>query len=81
MALIEGYWFRRLGTLCMSEDLNHLRRAIDNLDNEILQALAKRMRLSDRVITAKNGAVACRPGREAAVVRQLVINSWANCHD
>ena len=65
----------------MSEDLNQLRSAIDNLDNEILQALAKRMRLSDQVITAKNGAVAFRPGREAALVRQLVINSKANGHD
>ena len=75
MALIEGYWFRRLGTLGMSEDLNQLRSAIDNLDNEILQVLAKRMKLSDQVIAAKNGAVAFRPGREAALVRQLVINS------
>ena len=65
----------------MSKDLNQLRSAIDNLDNEILQALAKRMRLSDQVITAKNGAVAFRPGREAALVRQLVINSKANGHD
>ena len=65
----------------MSEDLNQLRSAIDNLDNEILQALAKRMRLSDQVITAKNGAVAFRPGREAALVRQLVINSKADGHD
>ena len=81
MALIEGYWFRRLGTLGMSEDLNQLRSAIDNLDNEILQALAKRMKLSDQVIAAKNGAVAFRPGREAALVRQLVINSKANGHD
>jgi hypothetical protein len=39
------------------------------------------MRLSDQVITAKNGAVAFRPGREAALVRQLVINSKANGHD
>ena len=81
MALIEGYWFRRLGTLGMSEDLNQLRSAIDNLDNEILQALAKRMKLSDQVIAAKNGAVAFRPGREAALVRQLVNNSRATGHD
>ena len=81
MALIEGYWFRRLGTLGMSEDLNQLRNAIDNLDNEILQALAKRMKLSDQVIAAKNGAVAFRPGREATLVRQLVINSKADGHD
>ena len=81
MVFIEGYWFRRLGTLGMSEDLNQLRNAIDNLDNEILQALAKRMKLSDQVIAAKNGAAAFRPGREAFLVRQLVINSKANGHD
>ena len=81
MALIEGNWFRRLGRLGMSEDLNQLRNAIDNLDNEILQALAKRMKLSDQVIAAKNGAAAFRPGREAALVRQLVINSKANGQD
>ena len=39
----------------MSEDLNQLRDSIDYLDNEILQALAKRMKLADRVIAAKNG--------------------------
>ena len=81
MALGKDDWFRRLGTLGMSEDLNQLRNAIDNLDNEILQALAKRMKLSDQVIAAKNGAVAFRPGREAALVRQLVINSKADGHD
>jgi chorismate mutase / prephenate dehydratase len=81
MALIEGYWSRRLGTLGMSEDLNQLRSAIDNLDNEILQALAKRMKLSDQVTAAKKGTAAFRPGREAALVRQLVINSKANGQD
>ena len=81
MALIEGYWFRRLGKRGMAEDLNQLRSAIDNLDNEILQALAKRMKLSDRVIAAKNGTTAFRPGRAAALVRQLVINSKANGQD
>ena len=81
MALIEGYWFRRLGKLGMTKDLNQLRSAIDNLDNEILQALAKRMKLSDQVIAAKNGTAAFRPGREAALLRQLVINSKANGQD
>ena len=56
----------------MIEDLSHLRKSIDFLDNEILKALAKRMKLSDRVIAAKNGVAAFRPGREAALVRQLV---------
>jgi len=56
----------------MIEDLRHLRKSIDFLDNEILKALAQRMKLSDRVIAAKNGVAAFRPGREAALVRQLV---------
>jgi len=43
--------------------------------------LAKRMKLSDQVIAAKNGAVAFRPGREAALVRKLVINNESNGHD
>ena len=56
----------------MIEDLSQLRESIDVLDNEILKALAQRMKLSDRVIAAKNGVAAFRPGREAALVRQLV---------
>lgn len=56
----------------MSEDLNKLRDAIDVIDGEILQALARRMKLSDRVIAAKGGVAAFRPGREAQLVRQLV---------
>lgn len=61
----------------MNEDLNQLRRDIDCLDNEILQALVKRMKLSDRVISSKNGIAAFRPGREAALLRQLVAKSKA----
>ena len=56
----------------MIEDLSQLRESIDVLDNEILKALARRMELSDRIIAAKNGSAAFRPGREAALVRQLV---------
>ena len=62
----------------MIEDLSQLRESIDVLDNEILRALAKRMKLSDQVIAAKNGSVAFRPGREAALVRQLVAKVKAN---
>jgi chorismate mutase len=65
----------------MNENLNQLRDAIDCLDEEILQALTKRMKLSDRVIAAKNGVAAFRPGREAALVRQLVAKSKANGQD
>ena len=65
----------------MSEDLDQLRYSIDCLDNEILQTLAKRMELSDRVIAAKNGTAAFRPGREASLVRQLVSKSKADSYD
>ena len=56
----------------MNEELSQLRESIDVLDNEILKALAERMKLSDQVIAAKNGSAAFRPGRESALVRQLV---------
>ena len=36
----------------MIEDLSRLRELIDVLDNEILKALAQRMKLSDQVIAA-----------------------------
>ena len=56
----------------MIKDLSQLRESIDILDNKILKALAQRMKLSDQVVAAKNGVAAFRPGREAALVRQLV---------
>jgi chorismate mutase len=62
----------------MIEDLNQLRESIDVLDNEILKALAQRMKLSDRVIAAKNGVAAFRPGREAALVRELAATAKAD---
>ena len=62
----------------MIEDLSQLRESIDVLDNEILNALAQRMKLSDQVIAAKNGVAAFRPGREAALVRQLVAKGKAD---
>ena len=55
----------------MSNNLQKLRHAIDQLDAEILQLIAHRMTLSDEVIAAKNGETAFRPGREAALVRRL----------
>jgi len=58
-----------------SEDLDQLRSEIDCLDDKILQALVKRMQLSDQVISSKNGVAAFRPGREAALVRQLIAKS------
>ena len=56
----------------MVDDLSQLRESIDVLDDEILKALAQRMKLSDRVVAAKNGFAAFRPGREATLVRRLV---------
>ena len=61
----------------MSEDLGKLRDAIDQIDREVVVALARRMQLSDKVIAAKDGVAAFRPGREAQLVRQLV----ATCRD
>ena len=55
----------------MSDKLHKLRNAIDQIDAEILQLIAHRMTLSDKVIAAKNGETAFRPGREAALVRRL----------
>ncbi len=55
----------------MSEKLEKLRDAIDQIDAEILQLIAYRMTVSDDVIVAKNGEAAFRPGREAALVRRL----------
>ena len=55
----------------MSEKLQKLRDAIDQIDAEILQLIAYRMTVSDDVIVAKNGEAAFRPGREAALVRRL----------
>ena len=55
----------------MSDKLNKLRDAIDQIDAEILQLIAHRMTLSNEVITAKNSETAFRPGREAALVRRL----------
>ncbi|MDC1382096.1 chorismate mutase [Candidatus Puniceispirillum sp.] len=58
-----------------SEDLKQLRSEIDCLDDKILQALIKRMQLSDQIISSKNGVAAFRPGREAVLVRQLIAKS------
>ena len=55
----------------MSDKLNKLRDAIDQIDADILQLIAHRMTLSNEVITAKNSETAFRPGREAALVRRL----------
>ena len=55
----------------MSDELQKLRGAIDQLDSDILRLISDRLILSDEVIAAKNGEAAFRPGREAALIRRL----------
>ena len=56
----------------MSDKLRKLRNAIDQLDVDILKLISNRLTLSDKIIAAKNGGAAFRPGREAALVRRLI---------
>ena len=71
----------------MTDHLTELRRTINQLDNEILALVRRRMTLAADIIAAKQGNGAYRPGREAAVIerlaaaapdlpRQLVANVW-----
>lgn len=55
----------------MTDNLDDLRNEIDVVDNRILELIAARMALSDKVTAAKAGKVAFRPGREAALMRRL----------
>lgn len=55
----------------MTDNLDDLRNEIDKVDNRILELIAARMDLSDKVTAAKAGKVAFRPGREAALMRRL----------
>ena len=56
----------------MSDKLRQLRGSIDKIDAKILRLIVDRLTLSDKVIVAKNGEAAFRPGREAALIRRLV---------
>jgi len=71
----------------MTDHLNDLRATINRLDDDILALVRRRMTLAGDIIAAKQGGVAYRPGREAAVIerlaaaapdlpRQLVANVW-----
>ena len=71
----------------MTDHLNDLRVTINQLDDEILRLVRRRMTLAGDIIAAKQGHAAYRPGREAAVIerlvaaapdlpRQLVANVW-----
>jgi chorismate mutase/prephenate dehydratase len=55
----------------MSEDIDRLRAEIDALDGELLQLLQQRARLAQRIGTAKGGAPAYRPEREAEILRRV----------
>ena len=71
----------------MTDKLSELRQTINQLDDEILALVQRRMILAGDVIAAKNGGSAYRPGREAEVMHrlvaaapdlpaQLVVNLW-----
>ena len=60
-----------LGTMLMTDNLDDLRNEIDTVDDRILELIAARMDLSDKVTAAKAGKAAFRPGREAALMRRL----------
>lgn len=60
-----------LGMMFMTDNLDDLRNEIDAVDDRILELIAARMDLSDRVTAAKAGKAAFRPGREAALMRRL----------
>ena len=71
----------------MTDKLTDLRRTINQLDDQILDLISRRMTLASDIIAAKQGGAAFRPGREAQVIerlaaaapdlpRQLVANVW-----
>jgi len=55
--------------------LDDLRRAIDALDDQILELLIRRCEITDQVAAAKGGGPALRPGREAMILRRL-LTQW-----
>jgi len=56
----------------MTDKLSDLRQTINQLDDEILALVRRRMKLAADIIAAKSDSVAYRPGREAEVVKRLV---------
>ena len=59
----------------MTDKLSELRQTINQLDDEILTLVRRRMMLAADVIAAKNGGAAYRPGREAEVMTRLVASA------
>ena len=56
----------------MTDKLSDLRQTINQLDDDILALVRRRMQLAADIIAAKSDAVAYRPGREAEVVKRLI---------
>ena len=56
----------------MTDKLSDLRQTINQLDDDILALVRRRMELAADIIAAKSDAVAYRPGREAEVVKRLI---------
>lgn len=52
-------------------DINELRREIDELDNNLLNLIARRLQLAGLVRKAKSGVRVWRPSREHSLVRDL----------
>ena len=55
----------------MTGKLQDVRAAIDQIDDELLDLICRRMALSAEVAKVKSGAVTYRPGREAEVFTRL----------
>lgn len=56
----------------MTDKLSDLRQTINQLDDDILALVRRRMELAADIIAAKRDSVAYRPGREAEVVKRLM---------
>ena len=56
----------------MTDKLSDLRQTINQLDDDILALVRRRMELAADVIAAKSDSVAYRPGREAEVIKRLI---------
>ena len=59
----------------MTDKLHDARAAIDQIDDEMLDLICRRMALSAAVAKAKSGAVTYRPGREAEIFTRLAASA------
>ncbi len=55
----------------MSDDIEKLRRAIDALDDEIVERLGRRAELAREIGALKGGGAVYRPEREAGILRRV----------